>query len=878
MQKRYLVFALVVFSFFLLQPAGAQWSTDPNLNNAICPATNGQTNPTIVSDGSGGAIITWQDSRSGNHIYAQRINASGTLQWTASGVAVCTAIGTQQFPTIVSDGSGGAIITWQDFRGGNNDIYAQRITASGAVQWTADGVAICTATGDQPNPMITSDGSGGAIITWQDARGANNDIYAQRIRADGVTLWTADGVVICSATNDQFIPTIVNDGSGGAIITWTDNRSGNFDIYAQRINASGTVQWNANGIAICTAAGFQYTPMIVSNASGGAVITWTDARGANNDIYAQRIDASGAVQWTADGVVICSAASDQYLPMIVNDGSGGAIITWQDGRSVIEYDIYAQRINASGTVQWTANGVAISTATYNQVTPTITNDGSGGAIITWQDGRSGTYDIFAQRINASGTVQWTVNGVAICTATNDQLTPTITNDGTGGAIITWQDSRSGNHIYAQRVDRLGNLYPAPWIDKVGDIANDQGGKLRILWKPSNLDAWGNTTVKSYTIKMGAKATGLLGKTAQTTGDGIYWQTAGSVPADWSNGYSMVTTTYADSGLQGVPHYYFQVIAKNADSTVYWSSNIDSGYSVDNIPPVGVSGSTINSGSGGSIVLTWNKDRVDPDVMGYRVYRSPSSGFLLVDSTLLALSIDTTYTDAATNLGETYYYRVATVDVHGNQGTPSGQLSETALSITLSSFSATASRLNVELQWTSATETNNYGYEIQRSLANVSESAWQDIGFVAGAGTSNAPKDYSFTDRNLSAVFYDYRLKQIDRSGNFHYSQSVEVEVGVAPKVFELSQNFPNPFNPATNIEFTVPTNGRAVLKVFNAIGQEVATLFNDEAVAGTYHQVQFSAEGGSASGGNASHFASGMYFARLEFDGKVQLKKMLFIK
>jgi hypothetical protein len=93
-------------------------------------------------------------------------------------------------------------------------------------------------------------------------------------------------------------------------------------------------------------------------------------------------------------------------------------------------------------------------------------------------------------------------------------------------------------------------------------------------------------------------------------------------------------------------------------------------------------------------------------------------------------------------------------------------------------------------------------------------------------------------------------------------------LGGAPKVFALNQNYPNPFNPTTDIQFTVPTDGRAVLKVFSTIGQEVATLFNDEVTAGKYNQVQF----------NASNLASGIYFARLEFDGKVQMKKMLFIK
>jgi hypothetical protein len=244
----------------------AAWSNDPTANNAICTAANGQYNPTITSDGSSGAIITWQDNRSGGGsntgIYAQRINVNGVVQWTADGVAICTQANGQSSPTITSDSSGGAIITWVDFRSGKRDIYAQRINASGVVQWTANGVAICTAVNDHDVPTITVDGSGGAIITWHDVYNGNyTDIYAQRINATGVVQWTAGGVAICTAANIQSFPTIISDDSGGAIITWTDYRSGKYnDIYAQRINANGVVQWTANGVAICADASEQNPP------------------------------------------------------------------------------------------------------------------------------------------------------------------------------------------------------------------------------------------------------------------------------------------------------------------------------------------------------------------------------------------------------------------------------------------------------------------------------------------------------------------------------------------------------------------------------------------------------------------------------------------
>jgi len=484
--KKLIVFLVIfVCCNICVSNVHATWSNDPSVNNAICTAAGGQLFPTIISDGSGGAIITWVDDRNGiSDIYAQRISAGGVCLWTANGVAICTAAGGQSSPNITSDGSGGAIITWLDYRNGNSDIYAQRISAGGVCQWTANGMAICTAAGGQSSPNITSDGNGGAIITWLDDRNGNDDIYAQRISAGGGVQWTANGVAICTAANDKTHMAVISDGSGGAIITWSDYRSSSSnDIYAQRISAGGGVQWMKNGVAICTATNAQVFPTIISDGSGGAIITWQDNRNgsANADIYVQRISAGGGVQWTANGTAICTAAGDQVFPTIASDGSGGAIITWQDNRSgSANADIYAQRISASGMVQWTTNGVTICTAAAGQPFPTIISDSSGGAIITWLDYRNGNSDIYAQRISAGGVGQWTANGVAISTATGVQSSPDITSDGSSGAIITWYDGRNGNwDIYAQRINANGTLTPVV-VTPTPDIkANGQDGQITV---------------------------------------------------------------------------------------------------------------------------------------------------------------------------------------------------------------------------------------------------------------------------------------------------------------------------------------------------------------------------------------------------------------
>jgi hypothetical protein len=437
--------------------ARAQWQ-----NNGVPVSTeiDIQLYPAIIADGVGGAIIAWQDHRGGTtaDIYVQRVNAAGFPLWTAGGVALCTAANGQHAPKLAPDGEGGAIVTWQDYRSGTADIYAQRVNSTGSPKWTADGVAVCAAPLNVFLPEIVSDGTFGAIITWYDARsGMGFDVYAQRLNSEGFPQWTVDGVGICVAANHQYTPTLVRDGASGAIIVWYDERNVDRDIYAQRVDDVGSVQWATDGEKVCTATNDQIAPTIVAVAASGAIITWYDYRaGAASDIYAQRLDALGDAQWALDGIALCDVAGDQDGPTIDSDGVGGAIVTWSDYRGGATADVYAQRVNASGTPLWTPGGVALCTAAGGQSNQTIVQDGAGGAIVTWYDERWGFSDVFAQRVDASGVPQWTSDGVAICTAASYQFVPRIASDGAAGAIVTWFDDRDGNYdVYAHRVDASG---------------------------------------------------------------------------------------------------------------------------------------------------------------------------------------------------------------------------------------------------------------------------------------------------------------------------------------------------------------------------------------------------------------------------------------
>ena len=441
----------------------------------------------------------------------------GIVKWTENGIGLCTADDYQRDPKIIGDGQGGAIISWRDRRGGSNyDIYAQRINKAGDVLWTSNGVAICTETESQYEPQLVSDGIGGAIISWEDWRSVSNlDIYAQRIDSNGVVNWTTNGIAICTASNNQGDPKIIGDGQGGAIISWEDRRSGsNYDIYAQRINSKGDVNWTANGVTVCTETHTQEKLQLVSDGQGGAIITWQDWRTLSTmELYAQRINSKGIVNWTTNGVPVCTASGSQRYPQLVCDGQGGAIITWEDWRSG-GVAIYAQRINSKGAVNWTIDGIPVCIATGGRYDPQIVMDGKGGAIITWQDSRNGDSDIYAQRIDPNSGILWTVNGKAICTATGHQNYPRLTYD--EGVIFVWEDARTGslvNDIYVQRVVTGGD---APKCSIIANIDARVGATTYINWtltddfgpghyqilvneQPGTWNAWANGETINYQV-------------------------------------------------------------------------------------------------------------------------------------------------------------------------------------------------------------------------------------------------------------------------------------------------------------------------------------------------------------------------------------------
>jgi hypothetical protein len=475
----------------------------------------------VVSDDAGGGLITWTDEYLWN-IYAQRFGANNLPLWRTNGIPVAPSQWYQSSVSATSDGEGGMIVSWVEGRGGycgpsyfaQCDIYAQRIDPNGQPVWEAGGEVVVDIPENQgvSGIGIASDGNGGAILAWEDARQVCCRVFAQRIDANGQTKWIDDGIPIGPEVTIVIgpmdgSPYVVTDGAGGAIIAWINNQVdpmlGNISITVQRVDLNGNFLWALGGVPIGNPHWVEYS--IIPDNAGGAIIAWSGLFHDNiQEIFAQRVSPDGRLLWRQQGVIIASGPFYRNNPGVVMDGAGNFIITWADERNgtsgdcVVSFlgncDIYAQKINAAGQRIWQANGVPISLASGTQYAPRITSDGSNGAIIVWQDCRSYQdlylclpvepsdtgMDLYTQRINESGKIRWQKDGTPVSKSdgiqgmdygTNHEPGFVVTQDNVGGAIVVFPDGRntvcvssplypSNCDVYAQRInDHFAILAP-----------------------------------------------------------------------------------------------------------------------------------------------------------------------------------------------------------------------------------------------------------------------------------------------------------------------------------------------------------------------------------------------------------------------------------
>jgi hypothetical protein len=464
-------------------------------------------------------FVAWSETRgaTGADVYLQKISATGMQVFAAEGIVVCNAASDQNNIAMISDNAGGVVLLWQDGRIGGtsqSDIYMQRVNASGVAQWAANGIPLVNSSSNENGVSALAINTNQFAVVWRDARNGNLDLYANYIQlSDGARVLASD-IEIVAQPNTQTRQVMTSDGAGGFIVAWEDPRisTQETDIFIQRVNAAGALQWGANGKAAVTAGFNQLQPAIAMDGAGGAVVVWTDNRISPTDqnLFAQRFNAGGDALWAANGVNVVSATGNQNNAFIISAGSNSTIIVWSDNRvSTSDRNIYAQKLNGNGETQWDANGTAICTLTFNQPNATsslvIVPDGADGAIIAWDDNRANNtttgLDIYAQRINGSGTVMWTANGVPVGTrtASNQRVPVMIPNDG-NRAIIAFLDGRGGTangSIYASQLLPNGTL-PVSLLQFTGRRVD---ATAQLQW-----DVSGEYGISSYEVQRGSTPT------------------------------------------------------------------------------------------------------------------------------------------------------------------------------------------------------------------------------------------------------------------------------------------------------------------------------------------------------------------------------------
>jgi hypothetical protein len=469
----------------------------------------------VVSDGRGGAIVVWQD-RARRLVFAQRIDAVGRKLWATSRQAAITdweKLGA----SAVEDGAGGAIVAWYEGRegfctyefAGECDVYAQRFSAEGARLWGVTGVPVIKAPGNQgvSGIALASDGAGGMIAAWEDARPDCCKVYVQRLDGEGNPVWALEGIGVSPEPSIVFgpisaPPQVVPDGAGGAIVAWLDDQVNPVlespPLTVQRIDAQGRILWAEGGVRVGTPVFVTFR--LAPDGHGGALLAFTGVTGEDwGEMTAQRVSPEGEPLWGDEGVVIGSTQYYAEAPDVVADGSGGALVAWVEHRYDVptaygHSDIRAQHVNAGGAPLWGVEGAPVCSLLGNQDNPRVLGDGKGGGIIVWRDCRDfldpfacfWLADIYAQHFTPEGVNLWPLDGTPVSVAAGAQGvaqgTPTKesfirgASDGAGGAVVAWPDGRRGgcqNAVFTTECDvfaqRINSTPPTPSCgDPTGD--------------------------------------------------------------------------------------------------------------------------------------------------------------------------------------------------------------------------------------------------------------------------------------------------------------------------------------------------------------------------------------------------------------------------
>jgi len=535
---------------------------------------------TGIDTPDGGAIYVWSDTQLGERdLWAQKVDASGNMVW-GDPVLIDGKPDRQEDPVITRTSDNNYIIAWIDFSEDlDGDVYAQKINANGELMWQEGGKPVCVGNSMQLGINMEADNDGGAFIIWGDSRNPSKDLYAQRLSASGEPLWTVNGIPVANGPGDEVQNTMLPDGQGGMMMAYTHNYVGDEDIYAKHFDANGNMTW-ADPLALAVATGNQFGVRLAALSGGDFVFTWTDQRSNDPDIYAQKINLAGEILWPDPFIVYVEQDTiPQKNPRIQATTDNAAVIVWEDFRLDRQNaDLFAQKLAADGTKLWGEDGIALVTADFAQIGQRMDADNNGGVYIVWDDLRNGNApndDVYAQHLNSAGQAMWTPGGKAICTKPNEQNGGLIKASG-DHVFVNWMDIRNGSvGIYYQALDASGNeLLPTDGQQVFWGLSGDTPiGEYMIL--PRSNDSvviWKDTRFANDGYRLFYQILTEDGQTAlETNGRPITLEGGGhqALPHAVVTDNDQIALVWMDSRYDN-PNIYAQLIDVNGDRL--WGDN------------------------------------------------------------------------------------------------------------------------------------------------------------------------------------------------------------------------------------------------------------------------------------------------------------------
>ena len=485
---------LVTMSFLLFAlslQAQIQWK-----DRYVCIAKNDQVEPSVARPANSSyTVVVWQDQRErSSDIYIEKIdNVSGVSMWgEPDGKPVCTASGSQEKPRAAYDSLGGIIVTWEDWRNNQPEIFAQRVILSTGdldPNWTGaypDGLPVCSGVSSAQRPRIVGSGDG-AYIVWVDSRNNSYNIYLQFVTTNATFGWTTNGISAATSTasnqtnfemaSDNYWRTPMGGPTRtGVVVVFEDDRSGYANIFATARDRSGNSTWGE--VALDAVNYAQAIPQLESTRirHDGYIIVWQDTRNGNYDVMANVVDRTGNITWAGNTLLVSNNQSNQQNPrMTLIEGPSTypyAVVTWEDDLNG-NTDIFANQISIVSRTLNSNGGTAIAAETNTQNHAWVDSwyDTDYHAVIVWEDFRSSIdADIFAQDIRVPS---WTLNqqsgGLLVTHAKSNQALPEAAGD-----VIVWKDARRKAIPYDNTAD--DNIY----AQKLGTIPCDTPTVMR--WK------------------------------------------------------------------------------------------------------------------------------------------------------------------------------------------------------------------------------------------------------------------------------------------------------------------------------------------------------------------------------------------------------------